>query len=191
MKYIKYTFIGLGIIIVVFLLLGVVKPQVTYDCGVEVNKSLAESWAVSQDQEKMSKWLIGFQKIEHISGVEGEIGAVSDVYFNTDGQEIKIRETITDIKPNESVAMSFTTDFMDMDYTLSMKEIEGKTKIYSNTVAKGNGMVAKSMMVLIGGSLKEQEETNLANLKKVIEGNTKDYFQVDSIENTAMEGNER
>lgn len=89
----------------------------------------------------MPEWLAGFLKIEHIIGTPGVEGSVSDVYFNTDGQEIAIRETITEIIPNESVTISIEPDFMDMDYTLTMSSLDGTTtKINSSTIAAGNGM---------------------------------------------------
>lgn len=179
MKYLKYILGILAILIIGFFLLGLIKPELSYDCEIIVDKPLAESWAVTQDEEKMSEWLNGFQKIEHVSGTPETVGAVSDVYFVTDGQEMTIRETITAIAPNESISMTFTSDFMDMDYKLNMNSIDGKTKISSSTNAKGNGMFSKSIMALIGSSIKAQEETNLANLKRTIENNTKNYFPED------------
>lgn len=176
MKYLKYILGILAILVIGFFLLGLIKSELSYECEVIVDKSLTESWAVSQDEEKMSDWLEGFQKIEQISGTPGTVGAVSDVYFMTDGQEMTIRETITEIVPNESVSMLFTSDFMDMDYKLSMESIDGKTKIYSNTTCKGNGMVSKSFIALMGNSIETQEETNLSNLKKTIEENSKVYL---------------
>ncbi|MDC1226948.1 SRPBCC family protein, partial [Algibacter sp.] len=135
-----------------------------------------ESWAVIQDEEKMSEWLPGFQKIEHLSGTPGTIGGVSLVYFNNDGQQMSIRETITDIVPEKSISMTFEDDFMNMDYIIYLISIDGKTKIKSSTTAVGNSTISKSIMALMGGSIKAQEEANLVNLKKAIEQNTKDYF---------------
>ena len=51
------------------------------------------------------------------------------------------------------------------------------TRINSSTTTEGNGLCSKSIMALMGGALKQQEETNLSNLKKTIEQNTKDFFQ--------------
>ena len=178
MKYIKYILGILAVLVIGFFLLGLVKSEISYDCETTVNKPLAESWAVCQDEDKLGDWLEGFQKVEHISGTPGTIGAVSDVYFITDGQEMTIRETITELVPNESMSMLFSSDFMDMDYTIAMKSVDGKTKINSSTTCKGNGMVSKSLMAMMGGSMKTQEETNLANLKKTIEENTKNYSPV-------------
>lgn len=154
MKYLKYILGIIAILVIIFLLIGFIKPDITYDCEIMVNKPLEESWNVTQDEEKMSEWLEGFQKVEQVSGTSGTVGAVSNVYFITDEQEMIIKETITDIKPNESIEMIFESDFMNMDYTLKMASINGKTKISSNTIVKGNGMFSKSIMVLLGNSLK-------------------------------------
>ena len=178
MKYLKYILGILAILVIGFFLLGIIKSELSYECEIMVDKPLAESWAVSQDKEKMSDWLDGFQKIEHVSGSPCTVGAISDVYFITEGQEMIIRETITSIVPDESISMSFASDFMNMDYTLTMMSIDGKTKISSSTTAMGNGVVSKSLMALMGKSIKTQEETNLTNLKNTIEKNSKNYFPV-------------
>ena len=175
MKILKYILGIIALLVLIFILIGVFASEIAYDCEITVEKPLAEAWAVSQDEEKLADWLDGFQKIEHVSGTPGAVGAVSDVYFITNDQEMVIREKIIDIVKDESVSMFFESDFMNMDYKLSMSSIDGKTKISSNTSAKGNGMFAKSLMALMGGSIKAQEDTNLANLKKTIEANTKDY----------------
>ena len=189
MKILKYVLGALGVLVIGFFLLGFLKSEVTYDCEIMVDKPIAEAWEVSQDVDKMADWLDGFQKIEQISGTPGEIGGISDVYFITDGQEMIIREEIIDKVPNESVTMLFTSDFMDMDYTISMADADGKTKISSTTIARGNGMTSKSILALMTSALKTQEETNLNNLKNTIESNTKDYFpmEIDSLESAEAE----
>jgi len=176
MKYIKYILGIIAVLVIVFFLIGIIKPELTYEAEIEVDKPLTEAWAVSQDEGKMGDWLDGFQRIEHISGTPGTVGAVSDVYFVTEGQEMIIRETITDIVPEKSCSMKFSNEFMDMDYTIYMTPVNGKTKISSTTTVMGNGMVSRSMSALFSGTFKEQEQTNLANLKKTIESNSKDYM---------------
>lgn len=171
MKYLKYGLMAIAILIIGFFILGLIKPQVSYQCEIIVDKSLAESWTVSQDESKMAAWLEGFQRIDHVSGSPGTVGAVSDVYFITDGQEMVIRETIKEIIPNQSMSMSFASEFMDMEYRLAMEAIDGKTKISSTTAAVGNGIISKSIMALMSGSIKAQEETNLSKLKETIENN--------------------
>ena len=176
MKFIKYILGIVAVLVIIFLLIGVMKPNIAYDCEIMADKPLEESWAVAQDEEKMAEWLEGFQKVEHVSGIPGTVGAVSNVHFINNGQEMIIKETITAINPNQSIEMLFESDFMNMDYTLSMTPVDGKTKISSSTNTKGNGVFSRSLMALMGNSVKAQEEMNLANLKKTIEANTKNYF---------------
>jgi len=190
MKILKYALGIIALLVLVFILIGAFSSEVAYDSEITVDKSLAESWAVSQDEEKAADWLEGLQKMEHVSGTPGTVGAVSDVYFVDQGQEMVIRETITEIVPNESISMIFTSDFMDMDYTLRMAEVDGKTKISSSTTAVGNGMFSKSLMALMSGTFSTQEETNLTNLKRIIEENTKDYFPAAEVEEEAVEATE-
>ena len=179
MKYLKYIAGIIGLLVIGFFLMGLLKPTISYECEIIADKPAAESWAVVQDEEKMSAWLPGFEKIEPVSGTPGTVGAVSDVYFENEGEMMTIRETITDLVPDKSISMTYTSDFMDMDYTMAMAPVDGKTKIKSSTTAKGNSLISKSIMALMGKSIQTQEETNLANLKKTIEENTKNYSPVE------------
>ena len=175
MKVLAYLVGLLAILFIGFLLIGVFKSEIAYDCEILVDKPLAESWNVAQDEAKMKDWLAGFQRVEHVSGTPGTVGAVSDVHFVTEGEEMVIRETITEIVPNKSISMLFESDFMNMDYKMEMNAVGDQTKITSNTTTVGNGMFAKSIMALVSSSIKAQENTNLASLKKTIESNTKNY----------------
>lgn len=175
MKFLKYLLIILAVLVVGFFLVGLIKPEISYTNEVTVNKPLAESWAVSQDESKMKDWLQGYQKMEHVSGTPGTVGAVSDVHFVNGGEEMIIRETITAIVPNESIAMTFDSDFMVMDYIITMKPDDGKTKIETKSDVEGNGMFAKSIVAIMNGSFETQEQTNLEKLKNTIEENSSPY----------------
>ena len=178
MKILKYILGILALLVLLFILIGQIASEITYDYEITVDKPVAESWAVIQDESKMGDWLEGFQSIEHVSGPKDGVGAVSDVHFLEpgSGQPMTIRETITAMVPNESISMTFTSDVSHMDYTLQMAEVNGKTKISTNTTTYGKGMVYKSMFSLMRGMIKANEERNLANLKRTIEENTTDYF---------------
>ena len=180
MKILKYILGIIALLVLIFILIGQFASEITYDYEITVDKPVAESWAVIQDESKMGDWLEGFQRIEHVSGPKDAVGAVSDVHFIEpgSGQPMTIRETITGLVPNESISMTFTSDVSHMDYTLRMEEVDGKTKISTNTTTYGKGMFYKSMFSLMRSMIKGQEEKNLAALKKTIEGNTTDYFPV-------------
>ncbi|NND16555.1 MAG: SRPBCC family protein, partial [Eudoraea sp.] len=120
MKILKYILGIIALLVIIFILIGVFSSELVYDHEIMVDKPLPESWAVSQDEAKYGDWLDGFIKFEHVSGTPNTVGAVADIYFVDNGQEFVIRETITEIIPNESVSMTFTSDYSHMDYTLQM-----------------------------------------------------------------------
>lgn len=169
MKILKYILAFFALLFIAFFALGFFISEHDYSNSVRVEKNIAETWQASQDESKMAGWLPGFQKIEHVSGTPGTVGAVSKVYFEQEGQPMIITETIQSIEPMESVSMHFSSDFMEMDYQMVFEAVEEGTTITSETHVEGNGMFAKSVLALMGSSLKTQEQTNLENLKKSIE----------------------
>ena len=143
-----------------------------------VNKPAPEAWAVMSDESKLHNWITGYKKSELISGEKNTVGAVTDIYIEDQGREMVMQETITKFVPNKVMAMSFTSDFMNMDYEISLEDQGNKTMLNTKTSTQGTGMISKSMIALMKGSMFAQEEENLNKLKKVIEENTTDYFPV-------------
>lgn len=176
MEYLYYALGIIAILIIFFILIGLIKPSTSYNCEIMIDKPVQESGYVAQDEERMSEWLDGFIKIEHVSGIPKTVGNVSNVHFTHKGKEMVVKRTITAIKLFESMKSLSETEFMNMEYNVNMTAIGEKTKITSSTTVKGNGIINKSLIVLMGSSLKKQEKTNLANLKNTIEANTKKYF---------------
>ncbi|WP_299765652.1 SRPBCC family protein [uncultured Dokdonia sp.] len=175
MKYLKYLFILIIVLLLIFIGKGLLTSSISYENEITVNASAKESWAIMSDESNLPKWIKGFKKTEHVSGTPNTVGAVSKVYIEEQGEEMTMEETITAVKENELMAMTFTMDFMNMDYEMSFKEKDGKTVISSKSTTTGNGIMAKSMVSFMKGSMSEQEDKNLTNLKNLIEGNTKNY----------------
>ncbi len=188
MKYLKYI---LGIIILLGLLFiakGFLTPTISYDSEVLVDKSVKEAWAVMNDESKVSQWLKGITDMEHVSGEKGTVGAVTKYTFLENGQESIIFETIKSIAPNDHVAMDFEMkDVMNIDYKVNFIEKDGKTSIKSSSTTKGSGMFMRSMVSFMKGSMEKQEAENLNNLKKLIEGNTTNYFPAPALETAEIE----
>lgn len=175
MKVIKYLLFVILALVIIFFGNGMITSAITYQSQVEVNKPIAEAWAVMEDDSRISEWLPVITRIEPVSGNPGTLGAVSNIYAVENGEEMVMQETITAFEPPKHIAMTFTMDFMDMEYEMHLTEENGKTRISSKSKTVGNGLVSKSILSFMGGMMETQENENLERLKKVIEGNTKDY----------------
>ena len=170
MKYIKYLLGVLILLPIIFFLRGVLTSSVSYESEVIIDRPTSVVWSVMQDESKLPDWIDGFKSTKHISGEAGTVGAVSHVYVDQGGQESMMKETITALVPNEKMAMTFSMDFMDMDYEMILEDQGDKTLVTSRSVTRGNGLFAKSMVAWMKGGMKKQEDKNMAKLKGVVEG---------------------
>ncbi|WP_299442382.1 SRPBCC family protein [uncultured Aquimarina sp.] len=186
MKYLKYLLYLIIVLALIFFGKGFLTPSVSYESEIVVSKPANESWEVISDESNLPKWIKGFKKTELVSGTANTVGAISKIYVEDGGEEMVMEETITAIKPHEHMAMTFTMDFMDMDYEMFFKEQDGKTTITSKSTTMGNGIFAKSLISFMPGSMKEQEDENLNKLKELIEGNTKNYFPEKVVDTSAV-----
>ncbi len=190
MKILKYFLGFLALLALIFFGRGLLTPNVSYSSEITVNKPIKEAWAVMNDESKLDQWLKGMTKMEHISGTKSTVGAVTEYTYSENGQESVIRETITSISPNEHIAMDFLMEgVMEMDYRVDFSEKDGKTSIKSATTTTGLGIMMKSLVSFMKGSMQTQEDVNMNNLKVLIEGNTTDYFPV-VVEEPVLEGEE-
>ena len=188
MKYLKYFLGFIALLALLFIGRGMLTPSISYTSEIIVDKPLQEAWSVMNDESKISQWLKGITKVEHISGEKGKVGAVTKYTFMQDGQESIVLETLKAIRPNEQVAMDFVIEeVMAMDYQVDFNEKEGKTHIKSSTTTKGIGLFMQSMVSFMQGSMQTQEDENMNNLKTLIESNTTNYFPVSVLETAGEE----
>jgi len=187
MKYLKYLFGIIALLILFFIAKGFITPSISYESEITVEKSIQEAWAVMNDESKISEWLKGMKEMEHISGEKGTVGAVTKYTFVENDQESIIFETIKEIRPDEGITMDFVMEgVMTMNYKVDYTEKNGKTHIKSSTVTTGEGMLMRSMVSFMTGSMQAQEDENMGNLKKLINENTTNYFPEVVVETTEM-----
>lgn len=187
MKILRYILFFIAGLIILFIVIGLIKPTVKYGHEITVEKSLKESWAVSQDASNYDQWLDGFKSMDLISGTHGEVGSTYKVVVNPgEGQtDFEMTETIVSIKEFDHVTLHFDSDVMNFDQTLLFSEVDGKTSVKTQSTVKGKGIMMRSMfaiMEMFGGSFQAQEENNMEALKKVINENAKDYYPAPTIE---------
>ena len=84
MKILKWVLGIILLLIIIFFLLGVFTPSVSYSSEITVDKSVTESWSVMQDESKLDQWITGYVKSEQLSGTPGTVGAVSNIHVMND-----------------------------------------------------------------------------------------------------------
>jgi uncharacterized protein YndB with AHSA1/START domain len=169
MRVVKIVVIIIVVVVAAFFGNGMLNGTVSYDAEVTIHAPITTTWDVMNDEKRVSEWLKDIDRMELVSGKPDEVGAVSHIYVIQNGEEMMMEETITALTPYQHIAMTFTMDFMDMDYAMTLSEKDGVTTVKSSSVTRGNGIFAKSILALMPSAMKQQEETNLNNLKLVVE----------------------
>lgn len=180
MKILKYILITIVVLILAFLAIGMMNPHVEYGHEVIVDKPVEEAWAVSQDESKYPLWLDGFQSMELLSGEKFKVGSTYKIVVSPgEGQEdFEMIETLEAIKENEYITMSFDSEMMNFEQTMTFKEKDGKTRIKTDSKVLGKGLMMRSMfasMEMFMNAFDKQEAKNMEALKDLIEKNTTSY----------------
>jgi len=180
MKVLKYILFVIIALLLIFLALGLLKPEVNYGHEIKVNKPLEEAWYVTQDVSKYAQWLEGFKSMELISGEEAKVGSKYKVIVQPgEGQpDFEMIETVVSIKEFDHVELHFDSEPMNFEQTIFFNEAGGITTVKSDSKVVGKNIISRSMfaaMEMFTGAFTTQEAKNFDNLKKVIEANTTDY----------------
>lgn len=61
---------------------------------VEIEKDIAELILLIQDVDNTLQWLEGLQSVKHLSGTQGQPGAISDVVLDSPAGRMHIKETV-------------------------------------------------------------------------------------------------
>ena len=192
MKILKYLVATIVVLMVVFLAIGFLIPSVDYGHKITVNKPLEEAWAVAQDESKYDQWLEGFQSIVLIEGEKGTVDSRYKVVVNPgDGQpDFVMTETVVSIEEFDHVSLSFDSEMMDFEQTISYSSEDGATTIVTDSKVIGKGLTMRSMfalMEMLGGAFKKQEVKNIEALKMVIEENPTDYYPIQNEDEVVLE----
>ena len=59
MKYLKYFIVFIALLLLFFIGRGLLTPSISYNSEITVEKSIEESWAVMNDESKITEWLKG------------------------------------------------------------------------------------------------------------------------------------
>ena len=123
------------------------------------------------DPANLKEYQPGFDKKELVSGIEGENGAISKMYYKTGKREMELTETITSNRLPDSFEASYQHKSMDNTMKCSFRSLhETKTRYdmeIEYTVFRG--FMPKMMSFLFPGIFKKQVKKWMDNFKEFAE----------------------
>lgn len=168
-KIVVYGTCVFSLLIIGFLCIGWLSQNLSYQSKIEVRASPELCWAVLQNPGYLELWMEGFDKIQFVSGIPGEIGSEYRLIFK-EGEEINaLLQKLTVLDDNERLGFDIKNDFLFGSVDVQLTPSETGTTITGTTEYAGQNAFLQSLFVLTNSSTDESDQSNYDNLKALIE----------------------
>ncbi len=169
----KILFYVLGFIATCFLgfyVIGLVKPTVNYQNEITINRPIEQSWAVYSNEQLLSQWMQGFQRLEKQKLNPFDVGAEYKIILKEEGQEFELQYKVINCIPNQLYEFELSNPLLKNHVKIEFKSSQTyTTQIFSSNTVYANNWFLRSLFVFFKGQFKSQEELNLQALKKLVE----------------------
>ena len=168
-KLLKYFSFAILILIIVFFLLGIIFPTITYESKVTVNKPVETSFGVFVSPLKLSDWVIGLKGIGLISGIPSTVGSKWKFIIERNGKDYELIQTMGELKVNELFVTHADNELFTDDVEVKFISKGNSTEIIATSHMSGKNIFWRSVFVCAKFYLNSDDQKMYDKLKEVIE----------------------
>jgi len=152
-----------------FIALGFVFPEVKYQSSVEINKPVEKVFSVFTDINATKNWIPEFKSVSVVQQLPNQVGSEYNVVVSNNEQEVAMKQKVLEFVKNESAKYRYNLGGMLKLNDFQFSSEGNTTKITQTTTVKSNEFLMSSMLPLFKGKLVEQDQVYLNNFKDYIE----------------------
>jgi uncharacterized protein YndB with AHSA1/START domain len=153
-----------------FYIIGLVKPTVSYESKIIVNRSAKQTWAVFSNKDLMNQWMPGFVKIENIKGEALQKGSEFKLFVKENGQDFEMLEKVIEVIPAQYYEFELENGILRNHVKVKFVETQAfTTEITQTSEVHAQNWFFRSLFVFFKSQFKEQDEKTLQALKKLVE----------------------
>ena len=139
-----------------------------------IHKPVKEVWEFFKNPDNLVRWLSGFQKFEHISGVPGTVGAKAKHHFLERGKELILDGELTEVVEKKRIIGILDSSMMLNTVTNSFNDLGNQqTEVSISSDTQFKGFLWKQIGPLMKGEFKKRQERDLQTLKELLENGNK------------------
>ena len=142
-----------------------------FTCSVTINKSREQVVEFFSNPDYLGEYQDGFIRKDHISGEQGQTGAISKMHYKMGKGEMELIETITDNSLPDYFAGQYHHKHTDNTMLCTFKELDSNSTQCNWEIeyTAFRGFVINVMKTLFPSMFKKQVQKWLQNFKTFVE----------------------
>ena len=168
MKVFKYTLVLIGLVILVFLLIGAFSKTTEFKQEYSINQSTELVFGAFMDPRRMQDWVEGLEKIEPLNGFMNGIGSQYMISFNYKNRKFTILQKVVGFQWKKHLDLMFYPPHMNIRMDLLFEEKSNSTHIFLNTSINGDNLFWRSILFLKKPAIKKIINKNIENLEQML-----------------------
>ncbi len=167
----KLGYIGglAGLIILVFLMVGIFSKSILLEQDITINRPAKKVYYAMLNPMKMKEWLVGFEKVEALDGFLHGPGSRYLVTFNYGGHELKVLQEVTVFEWKRELGLKMTFPHITVKTSILFDPTDKGTSLNIKHKISGNNLFWKSLTPFLKPWLKDNFDQNFINLKEFLE----------------------
>lgn len=172
MKFFLQILLIILLIVGLFFLLGFIVAEQRTLSQIEVKAPRALCWDVFQDEDLMSEWMDGVERIDLIQGTKGSIGSKQKITMKSSSGSDKLSQLVRTITKNSSpssYSYEYTNAILDGTTEVSFNISDSTTIIRNEDVFTAKELWMRSTLFLMKSSINKRTQNQFDKLKTIIE----------------------
>ena len=169
MKAVKIIVVIVTVLILGFVAIGFIVPEVQYQSTIQIDKPVDQVFSMFTDVEKAKDWIPEIKSVSVVQQQPNQVGSEYNVVISSNGQEVAMKQKVLEFAKNKSVKYRYNVGGMLKLNDFQFVSEGSSTQVTQTTTVKSSEFLMSSMLPLFKSKLKEQDQMYLQGLKKYIE----------------------
>lgn len=157
------------LLLLVFLLPGLIQKKVTFTTSLKIKKPLSSVFVTMGDPARLSQWMTGFEKIDHVQGMPFCEGSKYRLSLDVDNRKYTVLEEIVKITWKKHLIVDMHTKELDMRVDLIFFRLDDQTVIEGTYTLMANTPLVRILLPWMKPKIRRKIESELERFREMME----------------------